>query len=32
VSDYVYGELAKPLDEYIESVTAEEGKADDTAS
>ena len=32
VSDYIYGELAKPLDEYIEAVTPEEGKADDTAS
>ena len=30
VSDYIYGELAKPLTEYTESEKAEAGKADDT--
>ena len=30
VSDYIYGELAKPLTEYTESEQAEANKADDT--
>ncbi len=30
VSDYIYGELAKPLKEYTEAEKAEAGKADDT--
>ncbi len=32
VSDYIYGELAKRLDEYTESVKAEAGKTDDKPS
>lgn len=32
VSDYIYGELAKRLEEYTEAETVDEGEADDSAS